>query len=44
MEEKNPFENLGKKRNLATNSNPREPLTKEELETDKTLIFRGGWA
>jgi IS30 family transposase len=41
MDEKNPFEDLGKEEHLATNSNPREPLTKEELERIKCLFSEG---
>lgn len=42
MEEKNLFENLGIAEQIATtNSRPRKPLTKEELERIKSLLSDG---
>lgn len=41
MDEKNHLNNLGKGEHLATNSSPREPLTKEELERIESLISDG---
>jgi IS30 family transposase len=39
--EKNPFNDPGKGEHPATNSNPCEPLTKEELERIKCLFSKG---
>jgi DNA invertase Pin-like site-specific DNA recombinase len=39
--ENNPFESLGREENPATNSKPREPLTREKLERVKCLYSDG---